>query len=108
MTRVKAELDRRGVPEAARRAHFTSALAIAWPDGEEALFEGRVFGDLVWPPRGARGFGYDPIFRPDGHALTFGEMTSEQKHGIPADGSEGLSHRARAFQKLAAACLAKG
>ena len=90
-----------------RRAHFVSALALAWPDGHSETFEGKVFGEIVWPPRGAAGFGYDPCFLPDGHARTFGEMTSEEKHGIPPDGSEALSHRARAFQMLAAACLPK-
>lgn len=105
MERLNSELDRRGVPEAARKAHFVSALVIAWPDGHEELFEGRVFGRLVWPPRGGRGFGYDPMFLPGGHELTFGEMSSDEKHGLPEDGSEALSHRARAFQKLAAACL---
>jgi XTP/dITP diphosphohydrolase len=108
MERVTRELDRRHVPPDERRAHFVSALVLAWPDGHEELFEGRVRGALVWPPRGPGGFGYDPIFLPDGHALTFGEMTSQQKHGIPPDGSQGLSHRARAFQLLAAACLKKG
>jgi XTP/dITP diphosphohydrolase len=106
MARVVNELDKRNVPRVAWQAHFVSALVIAWPDGHQELFEGRVFGRLIWPPRGGRGFGYDPMFLPDGHSRTFGEMTSEQKHGIPADGSPGLSHRARAFQALAAACLA--
>ena len=68
-------------------------------------FEGRVDGTLVFPPRGTAGFGYDPIFLPDGHARTFGEMSAEEKHGLPADGSLALSHRARAFQKLARARL---
>jgi XTP/dITP diphosphohydrolase len=87
------------------RAHFISALALAWPDEGVETFEGRVDGDLVFPPRGSAGFGYDPIFRPDGHARTFGEMTAEEKHGIPLDGSLALSHRARAFQKFTRACL---
>jgi XTP/dITP diphosphohydrolase len=68
-------------------------------------FEGRIDGTLVWPPRGTAGFGYDPIFLPDTHARTFGEMTSEEKHGLPPLGM-GLSHRARAFRQLAEACLA--
>jgi XTP/dITP diphosphohydrolase len=84
---------------------FISALAIAWPDGHTEEFEGRIDGVLVDPPRGMAGFGYDPIFLPEGHTRTFGEMTSEEKHGIPADGSQALSHRARAFQMLAKACL---
>jgi XTP/dITP diphosphohydrolase len=87
-----------------RKAHFVSALCLAWPDGHVEEFEGRVDGVLVWPPRGDRGFGYDPIFLPDGYTRTFGEMTSEEKHGLPPRGL-GLSHRARAFRKLAEACL---
>lgn len=108
LARVQAELAKRGAttPEQ-RRAHFVSALVIAWPDGHQELFEGRVFGEIVEAPRGVSGFGYDPIFRPAGHAKTFGEMTAEEKHGIPQDGSPGLSHRARAFHVLAAACLRK-
>jgi XTP/dITP diphosphohydrolase len=90
-----------------RRAHFVSALVIAWPDGNQELFEGRVFGTIIDTDRGPNGFGYDAQFLPDGYELTFGEMSSEQKHGIPQDGSTALSHRARAFQKLAAACLAR-
>lgn len=87
-----------------RGAAFVSALSVVWPDGHEEQFEGRVEGTLVWPPRGTAGFGYDPMFLPNGHARTFGEMTSEEKHGLPPHG-QGLSHRARAFLKLAAACL---
>ena len=87
------------------RAYFVSALALAWADGRTETFEGRVDGDLVFPPRGMAGFGYDPIFRPDGHARSFGEMSSQEKHGIPADGSLALSHRARAFQAFARHCL---
>jgi XTP/dITP diphosphohydrolase len=86
-------------------AHFACALALAFPDEETQIFEGRVLGELVFPPRGSLGFGYDPIFLPEGFARTFGEMTPQQKHGIPADGSPGLSHRARAFQAFARACL---
>lgn len=108
LARVQAELARRGAttPEQ-RKAHFVSALVIAWPDGHQELFEGRVFGTIVDEPRGSSGFGYDPIFQPAGHAKTFGEMTAAEKHGIPQDGSPGLSHRARAFHVLAAACLRK-
>lgn len=90
-------------PEA-RKAAFVSALCVAWPDGETIVFEGRVDGTLVWPPRGTAGFGYDPMFLPDGKEKTFGEMTADEKHGLPPLG-EGLSHRARAFLKLAEACL---
>lgn len=107
MARIERELQRRGAsaPEQ-RRAHFVSALVLAWPDGHEELFEGRVYGTLVWPPRGQQGFGYDPMFRPDGSEKTFGEMPAEEKHGAGwRRGGEALSHRARAFVKLAAACL---
>jgi len=90
----------------ARSAHFVSALCIAWPDGHIEEFEGRVDGRLVWPPRGDKGFGYDPIFLPDGYDLTFGEMTGAEKHRLPPKGL-GLSHRARAFLKLAEACLGR-
>lgn len=103
MARIDALLRERGaVTEAARRAHFTAALALAWPDGRLEVTEGHVHGTIVEPPRGRRGFGYDPAFLPDGHDRTFGEMSAEEKHGIPADGGEALSHRARAFQALAA------
>ncbi len=87
-----------------RKAHFVSTLCLAWPDGHVEEFEGRVDGTLVWPPRGDKGFGYDPIFLPGGYERTFGEMRSEEKHGLPPRGL-GLSHRARAFRKLAEACL---
>ena len=87
-----------------RRAHFVSALCVAWPDGHVEEFEATVDGTLVWPPRGDKGFGYDPVFLPDGSARTFGEMSSEEKHSLPPRG-RGLSHRARAFLKLAEACL---
>jgi XTP/dITP diphosphohydrolase len=91
---------------ASRTAHFISALCVSWPDGHVEEFEGRVDGTLVWPPRGNKGFGYDPIFLPDGHERTFGEMSSDEKHGLPPRG-QGLSHRARAFLKLAEACLVR-
>jgi len=87
-----------------RRAQFVAALCLAWPDGHVEQFEARVDGTLVWPPRGNQGFGYDPIFLPDGHARTFGEMSAQEKHGLPPLG-QGLSHRARAFVELASACL---
>jgi XTP/dITP diphosphohydrolase len=89
-----------------RRAAFVSVLTIIWPDGHQESFEGRVDGTLVWPPRGTSGFGYDPMFLPDGHKQTFGEMSAEEKHGLPPRGS-GLSHRARAFLALAQTCLDK-
>lgn len=109
MTRIDAELRDRGLlaPDE-RKAWFVSALCIAWPDGHVEHFEGRIDGVLVWPPRGTAGFGYDPMFLPEGHERTFGEMSSEEKHGLPKDGSRALSHRARAFQDLARACLSQG
>jgi XTP/dITP diphosphohydrolase len=105
MTRVERELSIRAATD--RRAHFVSALVVAWPDGREALFEGRVFGTVVWPPRGTKGFGYDPMFRPDGHSRTFGELSFDEKHGIDwsSPGLAALSHRARAFVMLAQGCL---
>ncbi len=81
-----------------RAAHFVCVLALAWPDGHTETFEGRVDGTLVWPPRGALGFGYDPMFLPQGRDETFGEMDQEAKHRI--------SHRADAFRKLVGACFA--
>lgn len=105
MARIERELRARGAPTP-WRAYFISVLALAWPDGHVETFEGRVDGHLVFPPRGTAGFGYDPIFVPDGHARSFGEMTASEKHGLPSDGSLALSHRARAFQKLERACLA--
>ena len=91
---------------AMRAAHFVSALCVSWPDGHVEEFEARVDGTLVWPPRGDQGFGYDPMFLPDDHDRTFGEMSSDEKHGLPPRG-QGLSHRARAFVKLAEACLVR-
>ena len=88
------------------RAHFVSVISLATAHGATESFEGKIFGRLEFPPRGRLGFGYDPIFVPDGFATTFGEMASEAKHSIPADGGEALSHRARAFQFFARTCLA--
>jgi XTP/dITP diphosphohydrolase len=105
MTRIERLLAERGATEPERRrAHFVSALCVAWPDGHIEEVEARVDGTLVWPPRGTAGFGYDPMFLPDGFERTFGEMTSIEKHGLPPLGM-GLSHRARAFVKLAERCL---
>jgi XTP/dITP diphosphohydrolase len=105
MTRIERLLQERGATQPAqRKAHFISALCVAWPDGHIEEVEARADGTLVWPPRGSAGFGYDPMFLPDGHGRTFGEMTSIEKHGLPPLGL-GLSHRARAFVKLAEICL---
>ncbi len=96
MRRVEEALEARGARD--RSAHFVCVLALCWPDGHAEHFEGRVHGTLVWPPRGDRGFGYDPIFRPDGHAETFGEMDPGAK--------DAMSHRAIAFGQLIDACFA--
>ena len=95
MKKVEERLEEIGSTD--RRAWFTSALAVAWPDGPCVVVEGRIDGDLVFPPRGDRGFGYDPIFRPEGSELTFGEMDPAEK--------DALSHRARAFARLKAALI---
>jgi XTP/dITP diphosphohydrolase len=92
MERVHRELD-----EQDRSALFVAVLALAWPDGDLELFRGEVVGALVWPPRGERGFGYDPMFVPDGGEATFGEIEPAQKHRV--------SHRARAFAKLVESCF---
>ena len=105
MNAVEKELQARGATTAAdRRAQFVAALCVAWPGGHVEEFEGRVGGTLIWPPRGSKGFGYDPMFLPDGFDRTFGELSRQEKHGLPPHG-QGLSHRARAFLKLAEACL---
>ncbi|MEK9645604.1 MAG: RdgB/HAM1 family non-canonical purine NTP pyrophosphatase [Alphaproteobacteria bacterium] len=93
MARVDSELGKTDN----RRARFVCALALTWPDGHCEIFEGEVWGDLVWPPRGNRGFGYDPMFRADGDEGTFGEIEPAEKHA--------KSHRADAFNKLIAACF---
>jgi len=98
MRRVAEEVrGRGGWREPGPRANFTCALCLAWPDGATELFEGKVYGHLVWPPRGGKGFGYDPMFVADGQPMTFGEMEPDAKHAI--------SHRARAFALFAEACL---
>ena len=81
-------------PDAGHDAHFVCALALAWPDGHVEAFEGRVDGTITWPPRGDRGFGYDPIFQPQDHSISFGEMDPAKKHA--------MSHRADAFAQLVA------
>jgi XTP/dITP diphosphohydrolase len=92
MARVHSELGTRG-----RSASFVAVLALAWPDTHIELFRGEVAGSLVWPPRGEHGFGYDPMFVPEGGRLTFGELDPAEKHRI--------SHRARAFAKLVEGCF---
>lgn len=96
MTRVWTELETAGAPEP-RLAQFRCTLVLAWPDGEDAVFEGVSAGRIVWPMRGSLGHGFDPIFQPDGSALTFGEMDRWEKNAV--------SHRADAFAKLIAGCF---
>ena len=91
MRKVQEALEAQG-PDAPRDAHFICALTLAWPDGHVESFEGRVDGHIVWPPRGEKGFGYDPIFIPEGHSITFAEMDPTAKHA--------MSHRADAFRQL--------
>lgn len=107
MEKVEHELqNRKAVDPQDRTARFVAVLCLAWPDGHAEYFRGEVAGTLVWPPRGEQGFGYDPVFLPDGFSQTFGEMEASQKHGWEAGrGDLGLSHRARAFAKFATACL---
>jgi len=97
MTRTWSELEKVNAPEP-RTARFCCTLVLAWPDGHDEVFEGRMPGRIVWPMRGDQGHGYDPIFQPDGHNVTFGEMDRWEKNKI--------SHRADAFQKLVAGCFA--
>jgi len=97
MTKVWTLLEEKQAP-APRTAHFCCTLCLAWPDGHDEIFEGRVGGQIVWPMRGELGFGFDPVFLPDGETETFGEMDPTKKHG--------MSHRADAFAKLVEGCFA--
>jgi XTP/dITP diphosphohydrolase len=93
MERVERELrEANGGAGGDRSACFVCALTLAWPDGTVRTFQGQIDGTLTYPPRGERGFGYDPVFVPEGHEITFGEMEPAQKHA--------MSHRARAFRQL--------
>ena len=106
MRNVEEKLQSKGATEAKdRTGRFIAVLCLAWPDGETHFFRGEVEGQVIWPPRGEKGFGYDPMFMPEGHDITFGEMESEQKHGWKPGGERGLSHRSRAFKLFADACL---
>lgn len=106
MEKVEAALQEKGANEAdARTARFVSVLCLAWPDGHTELFRGEVEGHVVWPPRGERGFGYDPVFQPAGYATTFGEMSADEKHGWKPGDEKALSHRARAFKIFVETCL---
>ncbi len=97
MTKVWTMLEDKKAPEP-RTASFNATLCLAWPDGHDEIFTGKVAGRIVWPMRGELGFGFDPIFQPDGETVTFGEMDPGKKHG--------MSHRADAFAKLVAGCFA--
>ena len=96
MNKIQTLLIERGAktPEQ-RRAHFMAALCLAWPDGHVEEFDGRVDGVAVWPPRGDRGFGYDPLFMPNGHERTFGQMSANEKHGLAAERRRPVASRAR-------------
>lgn len=101
MRTVEEQLQNAGArTPGARRASFVSVIALVWPSGEERTWRGEVHGQLIWPPRGDKGFGYDPMFLPDGETRTFGEMTREEKQG--ESHGEPLSHRARAFRQFVA------
>lgn len=95
--KVKEELTNKGTLPRGQAAHFICALSLTWPDGHREQFEGRVEGSLTFPPRGKKGFGYDPIFEPEGYGMTFAEMEGDDKHSI--------SHRADAFNQLVSACF---
>lgn len=106
MEKVENALAERGaVRPDQRTARFVSVLCLAWPDGHTEYFRGEVEGIVAWPPRGDKGFGYDPVFQPEGHELTFGEMSSDEKHGWQRGEPEALSHRARAFKRFVETCL---
>lgn len=106
MEKLERALAEKGaVAPADRRARFVSVLCLAWPDGHTEFFRGEVEGRVVWPPRGDKGFGYDPVFQPDGHETTFGEMSADEKHGWKPGDAAALSHRARAFKRFVETCL---
>ncbi|MBB3612222.1 RdgB/HAM1 family non-canonical purine NTP pyrophosphatase [Rhizobium sp. BK602] len=106
MQKVETALEKVGAktPES-RTARFVSVLCLAWPDGHTELFRGEVEGTVAWPPRGTQGFGYDPVFQPQGYETTFGEMSAEEKHGWKPGEPQALSHRARAFKRFVETCL---
>lgn len=106
MEKTETLLKEKGATDPARRTgRFVAVICLCQPDGTAEYFRGEAEGQLVWPPRGDDGFGYDPVFQPRGFDVTFGEMTAEQKHGWKPGQDEALSHRARAFQKFARAKL---
>lgn len=97
MTKIKQEIEARGLQAEGQPAYFICALSLMTPEGKEVAVEGRVDGSLTFPPRGEKGFGYDPIFIPEGHSITFAEMEPAAKHA--------MSHRARAFAQLVDTCF---
>lgn len=103
MQKAHDQLEEKGAAD--RTSWFIAALCLAWPDGHKEEVEGRVDGTFIWPPRGDQGFGYDPVFLPDGHERTFGEMSAQEKHGWKPGDPTGLSHRARAFALLVGRCF---
>ncbi|MFC5759955.1 MULTISPECIES: RdgB/HAM1 family non-canonical purine NTP pyrophosphatase [unclassified Rhizobium] len=106
MEKVEKALEKAGAAKPQQRtARFVSVLCLAWPDGHTELFRGEVEGAVVWPPRGTQGFGYDPVFQPEGYDVTFGEMSAEEKHGWTIGKPQALSHRARAFKLFVETCL---
>lgn len=106
MQRTEVAMQQVGASDPAKRTgSFVAVICLAWPDGHAEYFRGEVEGHLVWPPRGDKGFGYDPVFLPEGYDRTFGEMTAQEKHGWKPGMDAALSHRARAFQKFAQAML---
>ena len=105
MQKVEHALREKGAPGDERTARFVSVLCLAWPDGHTEFFRGEVEGKVVWPPRGTQGFGYDPVFQPEGHERTFGEMSADEKHGWKPGEAEALSHRSRAFKRFVETCL---
>lgn len=106
MQKVEDALEKKGATGPDKRhGRFVSVLCLAWPDGHAEYFRGEIEGTLVWPPRGKDGFGFDPMFQPEGYSKTFGEMTAEEKHGWKPGDKKALSHRARAFKQFAESLL---
>ncbi len=106
MQRTEDAMQERGANSPDQRSgRFVAVICLAWPDGHAEYFRGEAEGKLVWPPRGEKGFGYDPVFMPEGFDKTFGEMSADEKHGWKPGQADALSHRARAFQKFARAKL---
>ncbi|MGE6742252.1 RdgB/HAM1 family non-canonical purine NTP pyrophosphatase [Allorhizobium pseudoryzae] len=106
MEKVEQALAERGATTPDQRtARFVSVLCLAWPDGHTEMFRGEVEGVIAPAPRGTQGFGYDPIFQPEGYETTFGEMSAEEKHGWKPGDAQALSHRARAFKIFVETCL---